>query len=208
MTWNEIKKAKKIFNHTFCSKALQYSLPHTNLTNMQRALEMGHLRVYPQRVQIRETLATILARVAEIPLVHTFHVRAVRPPAGQHLSALGAGLWFSLVRTGRLFLTVHLPIVAGEIVFVLNIKNNTVFYTYSLPQSIRVSVPSSEFWAPPPFGSKGGRHTRLGERGWGDPIPTKGQTLSIIHFLNYVLLTAFCLGFLHASSALFLEKAE
>jgi hypothetical protein len=94
---------------------------------MQRALEMGHLRVYPQRVQIRETLAAILTRVAEIALVDTFHVRAVRPPAGQHLSALGAGLWFGLARTSRLFHVVHLPSVAGEVVFVLNIQNDMVF---------------------------------------------------------------------------------
>ncbi len=89
---------------------------------MQRALKMRHLRVYPQRIQIWETLAAVLARVAEIALVHTFHVRAVRPPAGQHLSALGAGLWFGLVRTGGFFLMVHFPSVAGEIVFVLNIQ--------------------------------------------------------------------------------------
>jgi hypothetical protein len=94
---------------------------------MQRSLEMRHLRVYAQRVQIRETLATVLARVAEITLVHTFHVRAVRPPAGQHLSALGAGLWFGLARTGRLFLMVHLSTVAGEVVFVLNIKTIRYF---------------------------------------------------------------------------------
>jgi hypothetical protein len=89
---------------------------------MQRALEMRHLRVYPQRVQIRKTLAAILARVAEVALVHTFHVRAVRPPADQHLSALGAGLWFGLARTARLFLMVHLPSVAREVVFVLQIR--------------------------------------------------------------------------------------
>jgi hypothetical protein len=29
----------------------------------------------------------------------------------------------------------------------------------------------------PLFGSKGGRHTRVRGRGWGDLIPTKGQTL-------------------------------
>ena len=94
---------------------------------MQRSLEMRHLRVYAQRVQIRETLAAILTRVAEIALVHTFHVRALRPPAGQHLSALGAGLWFGLARTSRLFHVVHLPSVAGEVVFVLNIKTIRYF---------------------------------------------------------------------------------
>ncbi len=102
---------------------------------MQRTLEMRHLRVYPQRVQIRETLPTVLARVTEIALVHTFHVRAVRTPAGQHLSALGAGLWFGLARTGRLFLMVHLPSVAGEVVFVLKIQNTYLLPSFFIPRS-------------------------------------------------------------------------
>jgi hypothetical protein len=30
---------------------------------------------------------------------------------------------------------------------------------------------------PPMFGSEGEGHTRLRERGWGVPIPTRGQTM-------------------------------
>ncbi len=57
------------------------------------------------------------------------------------------------------------------------------------PESARLSLQSSE-WAPPapsptskccpaPFGSRGG-HTRLRERGWGEPIRTKGRIICYI----------------------------
>jgi hypothetical protein len=62
-------------------------------------------------------------------------------------------------------------------------------------QSARLSLQSSELAhpalsseccpPPPPFGSKGGRHTRLRERGRGEPIRTKGHTL---WYSRYIIL--------------------
>ncbi len=63
------------------------------------------------------------------------------------------------------------------------------FEHHQAPQqfaNVQVHVPltpgflsSRQNWVTPPspLGSNGGRHTRLRVRGWGDPIPTKGQTL-------------------------------
>ncbi len=59
-----------------------------------------------------------------------------------------------------------------------------IFLRHQSRQSVRISIQSCELAPrvphprvlPPPFGSKGG-HTRQGERGRGQPIRTKGQTL-------------------------------
>jgi hypothetical protein len=161
---------------------MQFSLPCTNLTNMQRTLEMRHLRVYPQRIQIRKTLPTVLARVAEIPLVHTFHVRAVRPPAGQHLSALGAGLWFGLARTGRLFQVVHLPSVPGEVLFILQIQ--IYISTYSLPPPPQ---PQASL-VPPPLGPKGETHSLAGEGVGGPNSDERTDTLVRGTLCTYTIL--------------------
>ena len=41
------------------------------------------------------------------------------------------------------------------------------------------SSPARDWFPPPPLVVKGGRHTPLQGRGWGDPIRTMGQTLTL-----------------------------
>ncbi len=53
---------------------------------------------------------------------------------------------------------------------VLSFLSSRPNWEYPTPSQAGECVP------PPPFGS-GGKHTRLRERGWGVPIPTRGQTL-------------------------------
>ena len=60
------------------------------LANMPRPLHMRHLCVNLQRVQKRKRLAAILARMLEIPLVHTLHVHGQGARTGQHFAALRA----------------------------------------------------------------------------------------------------------------------
>jgi hypothetical protein len=44
--------------------------------------------------------------------------------------------------------------------------------------------PQARVWTPPPLFGWGGGHTRLRERGWGVPIPTRGHTLWYSVFIS------------------------
>jgi hypothetical protein len=48
---------------------------------------------------------------------------------------------------------------------------------YSRPNWVPPPPPPPRECSSSPFRVQGGRHSRLRWRGWGDPIPTKGQTL-------------------------------
>jgi hypothetical protein len=59
----------------------------------------------------------------------------------------------------------------------MNTTEHTECQAFSPVVRIGSSPPHQQASVPPPLGSRGGGHTRLRERGWGEPIRTKGQTL-------------------------------
>ena len=79
--------------HVILQPMLAHHLLAAHLADVQRALEMRHLRMDLQRVQVGKALATILAGVAESRLlVHRLDMLTQCAAAAQDLAAVRTGV--------------------------------------------------------------------------------------------------------------------
>jgi hypothetical protein len=110
---------------------------------MNGALEMSHLRMDLQRVQIRKALAAIFAGMAEVALMHALYVRVKRALIGQQFAALRTSLRPAMSQS---ISRMNFSSVARQVVLVLNcstlVRTKTRYrYQYStIPLQIYCTI--------------------------------------------------------------------
>ena len=100
--------------HVILQPMLAHHLLAAHLADVQRALEMRHLRMDLQRVQVGKALATILAGVAESRLlVHRLDMLTQCAAAAQDLAAVRTGVGAQRRVVRALVAAQRLPILKG-----------------------------------------------------------------------------------------------